>query len=486
MRGSRLPQELRVMVSAADMSTFSKPWRSSGPQAIFDSGPGENAAHSLEGMRMFCGLLAVTGYASVCAFFRLANRVDIWVFWLLVSKPIIDLSWNLRFVEVLQQGVNLQTLVALLALFLSAAAIIQARERLIRLPPLTAFLAWALLAVVVTPTGWGINELLRLYSGAALFFVAGYALNGPEKLEKFTRVFLMVLLIPICLSFFQAMGILQFSYWDWADGQAVGRASGMYQTPLELVRYLIFGVPLALWLRGRSMKATFERWLATSFLCLSVPALFFTFHRAGWIVVGLEVLLWLVFTRKAGKAMIFTLALLAFGLLFSQRVESLFNPLTRAARGEIDLGGEEFLRGRGALWVIFLDSLFSSKPSIWFIGKGGSIAEGFVPGLADGTTNEPHNDFLRILHAYGIVGLGVYLAVLGKFVGVARNLRRRARGCFAHDVGTILLTVLTATAVMSITTEPMRYPTCVWYLFTLASISSLQLRGGAEPSRANA
>jgi O-antigen ligase len=288
------------------------------------------------------------------------------------------------------------------------------------------------------------------------------------------------LLIPIFLAFFQAMGIVPFSYWDWADGQEVGRASGMYQTPLELVRYLMIGVPLALWMRDRAEKATFSWFLSTCFLGLSAPALFFTFHRAGWIAMGLEVLLWLVFTQKIKKVIVFALALLAFGMLFSQKVESLYTPLTRAARGEIDVGGEEFLRGRGALWVIFLDSLFSSKPAIWFIGKGGSIAEGFVPGLADGITNEPHNDFLRILHAYGIVGLGLYLILLGRFAGIARGLRRRARGGFDHDVGTILLTVLVATVVMSITTEPMRYPTCVWYLFTLASISMLRTRSCAE------
>jgi len=462
------------------MADCSRALRSSGRLEAFNSGAEQNPGPGLESLQNVCGLLATAAYAAIYAFSRAAIRIDIWVFWLLVAKPLIDLTWNWRYVEVLQQGVNLQTVVALFVFFLSAAAIIKVREKLIPSKALTAFLAWALLAVVVTPSDWGINELLRLYSGAVLFFLAGYALDTSEKLEKFARTFLIVLLIPIFLAFFQAMGIVPFSYWDWADGQEVGRASGMYQTPLELVRYLMIGVPLALWMRDRAEKATFSWFLSTGFLAVSAPALFFTFHRAGWIAVGLEVLLWLVFTQKTKKVMLFALALLAFGMLFSQKVESLYTPLTRAARGEIDVGGEEFLRGRGALWVIFLDSLFSSKPAIWFIGKGGSIAEGFVPGLADGITNEPHNDFLRILHAYGIVGLGLYLILLGRFAGIARGLRRRVRGGFDHDVGTILLTVLVATVVMSITTEPMRYPTCVWYLFTLASISMLRTRSCAE------
>ena len=424
------------------------------------------------------GLVAAVVYAAVYGFARAATRVDIWVFWLLISKPLIDLTWNWRYVEVLQQGVNLQTVVALFAFLLSALAIFKMRRKLIRSKALIAFLAWALFSVAVTPSDWGMNELLRLYSGALLFFVAGYALDTPDKLARFTRFFLLVLLVPIFIVFFQAMGLVPFSYWDWADGREVGRASGMYQTPLELVRYLIIGVPLALWMRDRSEKATFSWFLSAGFLCLSAPALFFTFHRAGWIVIGLEVFLWQVFTKKTKAVMIFALTLLLFGMLFSERVESLYAPLRQAVSGEIDLGGEEFLRGRGALWVIFLDSLFSSHPAIWFIGKGGSIAEGFVPGLADGITNEPHNDFLRILHAYGLVGLMLYLLVLGGFLAIVRRLRRCARGSFDRDVGTLLLIVLLATVLMSVTTEPMRYPT-VWYFFALASVCVLRIRTGS-------
>jgi O-antigen ligase len=459
------------------MSDYSTAFGSAGRPDANNSSPRPNPAPTLESLQNFCGLLATTGYAAVYAFTRAAIRTDVWVFWLLIVKPLIDLTWNWRYAEVLQQGVNLQTVVALFVFLLSVAAIIKLRRRLIRSKTLAAFLAWTLLAVVVTPSDWGINELLRLYSGAVLFFIAGHILDTGEKLERFTKFLLIVLLIPILLAFLQAMGIVPFSYWDWADGLEVGRASGMYQTPLELVRYLIISVPLALWLRDRSEKASFTWFLSTSFLCLAAPALFFTFHRAGWVVVGLEVLLWLAFTHRTKKVFVFALTVLVFGTVFSQKVESLYIPITRVANGEIDLGGEEFLRGRGALWVIFLDSLFSSKPATWFIGKGGSIAEGFVPGLADGITNEPHNDFLRILHAYGIVGLGLYLLVLARFLSVARTLRKRVQRGFDHDLGTILLIVLVATGVMSITTEPMRYPSCAWYLFALASTCMLRARG---------
>src|ERR1700730_10161656 len=69
------------------------------------------------------GLVAAAAYAAGYGFARAATRVDIWVFWLLISTPLIDLTRNWRYIEVLQQGVNLQTVVALFAFLLSAVAI---------------------------------------------------------------------------------------------------------------------------------------------------------------------------------------------------------------------------------------------------------------------------------------------------------------------------------------------------------------------------
>ena len=421
-------------------------------------------------------LLAVLGFAAGCFAGQVAARVDIWVLRLLLLKPLVDLSWDWHFGEIFNQEVNLQTILALLGLFLTICFLFQSRAEFTRSGILLAFLGWAFVAVLITPTSWGVNELLRLYSGAAFFFSAGAALNSQDRFKGFARYFLLILLIPVCLSFLQVAGILSFSYWDWVDGQEVGRASGMYQTPLELVRFLVFGVPLALWLRDRSVPASGDRLLGTTFLLLSLPALFFTFHRAGWIVIGLEIVLWFAMTRKIRKTILIVAALLIFGSVFSDRVQTLYSPVTRIFQGEIDLGSEEFLRGRGALWAIFLNSLFSSHPVVWFTGKGGSIAEAVVPGLADGISNEPHNDFIRILHAYGIVGIILYFGVLWSFFATAHKLRQFVPGTFDHDVGTLLFIVLIAIVLLSITTEPMRYPTCVWYLFTLASVGYRKLR----------
>jgi O-antigen ligase len=425
------------------------------------------------------GLLAVSLGVLWHSIAQASNRIEIWVFLLLVVKPWIDLTWNLPAGEIFNQQLNVQTFVALAALLMTAIILVRGRVNVTRSKLIVAFLAWALLAAVITPSGWGINELVRLYSGAAFFFTAGLVLNTHEKMAKFVRYFLLVLLVPVCLCFLQAMGIVPYFYWDWLENQELGRASGMYNTPLDLIRFLIFAVPLALWLRMRSASGSINWLVSTAFLVLAVPATALTYHRAGWVVLAFEVMLWLALTGRVRSVPIIAAVILVAGLVFADRLQVLFEPVMPMVRGEASIDSGEFLRGRGATWFVFMNSLFSSNPALWFIGKGGSVAEGadaYGTEFVDFAPNEPHNDFLRILHAYGFVGLGLYLAILHRFFRAARRLRQAAAKTFDHDVGTLLLVVTIAIVLMSITTEPMRYPACVWYFFALASVAFCRLR----------
>ena len=418
------------------------------------------------------GAAILAGYAGMQLAGRLASRVDLWVIALLVSKPLVDLTWSLRFGELFHQEINAQTIVAVLALCLAVAAALQEGSRLQQDRVIFAFLLWAAAAVLVTPTGWGANELIRLYSGAVFYFIAVQAFSSEERFRKFAQAFLAVMLVPVLLSYGQALGLLPFSYWDWIEGESLGRASGLYRTPLELVRLLVFAVPLALWLRERTSRGSGSRRLATAFLLLAAPALAFTYHRIGWLVIALQVFLWLFFTKRMRYAAVFLACVMVCGALFSQRVEQLWAPVQSVIQGDVEVDSGQFLRGRGANWIVFFNSWYSSNPALWFIGKGGSIAEGFVPGFGEFESNEAHNDFIRILHAYGLVGLSLYLWILKRFWSKALAARRCAATVFGRDLGTILILVLVAVLILSLTTEPMRYPTCVSYLFTLAALVS--------------
>src|SRR5262249_23273229 len=101
------------------------------------------------------------------------------------------------------------------------------------------------------------------------------------------------------------------------------------------------------------------------------------------------------------------------------------------------------------------------------------VAQVSLPGIVVYADNEPHNDFLRFLHAYGIAGLLLYIWLLSVFL--REGLRFRGSGVFfVSRVGGILACCLVGVVILSLTTEPMRYPTGIWYLFALASAVMFQ------------
>jgi len=139
------------------------------------------------------------------------------------------------------------------------------------------------------------------------------------------------------------------------------------------------------------------------------------------------------------------------------------------------------LRRRGQQWALFLNSLFGSHPFYWLLGKGGSVAQGHVGGYGFFASDEPHNDFIRILHAYGFLGLSAYLLSLLGFFVQSIWLMRKATKSFLRDVAQIFSLDLVGVVLLSITTEPMRYPTAGWYLFAFASVVAVRNRMVAEP-----
>jgi O-antigen ligase len=102
------------------------------------------------------------------------------------------------------------------------------------------------------------------------------------------------------------------------------------------------------------------------------------------------------------------------------------------------------------------------------MGNGASTIAGYDPEDTDVDSVEPHNDYIRILHAYGIVGLALYLSTLGLLLKRTFRLLRSAEE-FPRRLARIMLLALIALLIQSMVMEPMRFPTGVWYLFAISA-----------------
>jgi hypothetical protein len=47
---------------------------------------------------------------------------------------------------------------------------------------------------------------------------------------------------------------------------------------------------------------------------------------------------------------------------------------------------------------------------------------------------------------------------------------------FSYKLGTVTIVILISTVILSITTEPMRYPSSAWYLFAIGSMVTVKYR----------
>jgi len=412
-----------------------------------------------------CGLVVL--------YFTFSPHRFVWL--LLVTKPLIDLTWRWRFATVAEQGVNVQSLVGVLAIVVTGLVIFLWRRRLVLDVKGILFLVFAAFSVLMTPVSWGINELVRLFAGVSFLFTAGVFLGNEKSFDRFAKYFVLTVSVPVALSFLQKAQILPFEYWDWIEGHMVGRVSGTYQHPLGLIYFLVYAIPLALYLLDKHPQPLRYRLFLWLFIGLSLVALAFTYHRTALVTIGLGIWLWMVLTKKYGRAVLLVAlgGLLAFWL--REWLQLLYANIIDIVRGKVAFSSGAFLRGRGMNWYLFLDSLFSSPPLFWFFGRGGSVAEGFVPNFGYWTSNEPHNDFIRILHAYGFMGFGLYLAIIFSFFRQSLRLRHR-RDRFLRRLGNLMIVVLIMIILLSMTTEPMRYPTGVWYLFALGSVVRVQYR----------
>ena len=98
-------------------------------------------------------------------------------------------------------------------------------------------------------------------------------------------------------------------------------------------------------------------------------------------------------------------AVLGVALFYTERVQI---KMFYSGQGEIrDLKFENpdlFTSGRSRLWDLMIQEI-KAKP-VW--GHGGNASEEFVLSMTWNTLTHPHNDWLRLLYDYGLVGTSVF------------------------------------------------------------------------------
>jgi hypothetical protein len=113
------------------------------------------------------------------------------------------------------------------------------------------------------------------------------------------------------------------------------------------------------------------------------------------------------------------------------------------------------LSGRGLTWV----QTFMHAREAWLVGHGTGSATTFLERDVGMGISHPHNDYLRVLHDFGVVGLALVLYVGGFVLTRLWRLHRTAPGSWSRGWTSAALLAWLAWLMMALTDNSMIYPT---------------------------
>lgn len=389
------------------------------------------------------------------------NDILIIVLFLLffATRPLIDLQGSYK-----DGAINLGGIVGITSAGIAIASFFLSRNaRAIILQPffyllIPIFIFGLIFLIISERPNETALEFARFIAGFS-FIVPLYLILNLRIHDKYLKIafkiFSFSLFVPIFIGWMQYLGYYPYSFYDYYDGQPIGRVSGGYFQPSSLTRYLIFFMIFSMCMRKINFLNKNIFYLIFLF---SSATIFITGHRASILamVIILPIFYYGIYNKfpKFNKRIaLFSIVIIIFTFLYFVLSESFaksilnsvaltFNTIIKSFSISLD---SSFMRGRGELWIMAVDQITSSDLV--------NLIFGFSY-----TKFEVHNDPLRIFLTYGILGFvlfSLFFYNLFKFC----NKKIASKNSFA------LMSVYLFLAMASVTLEPTAYPNFMWLFF---------------------
>lgn len=193
------------------------------------------------------------------------------------------------------------------------------------------------------------------------------------------------------------------------------RFAALNQDPNELGLTLALGIPMA-WYISLSQPLRRIAWLWQLYLPLAITAILLTASRGAFLttLVGLAIIPWTQERlRLRAKAALYTLAVVSLVLVGSFVPKASLERLG-STQADIEAG---YFGGRGRIWRAGL--VVAREHPIVGVGAGEFQAALELTGLRE---RDPHQVLLAILVEDGLVGLGLFLAMVAGAMKPLRHL----------------------------------------------------------------
>ena len=269
-----------------------------------------------------------------------------------------------------------------------------------------------------------------------------------------------LLLIPMYNSYLQYSGKMPYSEFDYVEDEIVGRISGGYQKPMNLIAFMlpVYLLGFYLWkVKGRLVIGVFivvailvgvtaigHRTSLIGFLAIFVSSLFMKVTRK------------LIYTyyRYFLNFFVPILAFISFRILLST------------------VGLWDKLRGRVPVWELHAWQFFDQSPIKIIFGSQKVMIEDNYRDPSVVLIEEAHNNSFRTILVFGLIGFFLYCVFMRKIVMCIKKSNYSLRFEF------ILLSCFTYFIFYTITNEPLYYGSVLWpiliWIFLAQSMPSEQ------------
>jgi O-antigen ligase len=382
---------------------------------------------------------------------------------LFISKPLIDTT----FAQPLLYGFRLTEIVgALVPLAILGHMLMAGRDQSLGRMPLKGLwlfyaadvFIFSLLIVYHQDLKSGANVFLRHINGFIGFYMVQAFFHEERKLKTLLMAMLVAGLFPIGVGLYQ---LATGTVWIQAQAEGLTRNIGLYHDAFT-VRAYAFQTLLALLLYGALYVRSnpLVRAGIMTYAVLVMVVMLKAYSKAGILALALWALCWTALQRKYLMLSLLIAGAVGAGVLYSTTIVTnlvqLFHKEIGALGGKVEVA--RTLQGRWYGWQEMI-AHWSHLP--WFnklLGSG-EVAVG------------AHNDYLLVLFHGGLVGLCLYVLLLGA-VGfrIVRHVREKA-----DPLAVASLMLLLMWLVDTIGLVPSAYPGYQWFVWGLIGLS-LRLR----------
>lgn len=375
-------------------------------------------------------------------------------------KPIIDASWRNYYF-----GLNLLMVIGVAIPLLIFPRIIGSEDNKFFEMPLskigTAYLLSYLIGFIIMVYNNSIMDsiefLSRIVSGFLGFFMFQFYFNERENFRKLLICLLIAGLFPMFMGIYQsATG----QFWQIrATAYGLTRNVGLYHDAFSFRSYgfQTLSAILLYWTYFSIRK--FSRKILLSIYGIFICFIIYKIYSKAAIAIFI---IWLVFwsftNRKVLWLLIIPLVLLITNYTAKDKIlidtKRVFRKEIMAYKGKIDK--KYVLSGRPFLWA-----------DLWEKWKRQSIG---IKVFGSGKNTGVHNEYLRLLYLNGLVGLMVYILVLG-IIGKNLLVNLRNKASPLNIMGVMIFSMW---IVDTIGLHPGMYPAYQWFCW---GIIGLALRG---------